>query len=350
MFKNNKKQMIFPSLLTLLPLVLGLILRVTAPEFWYIGMGAPAPLPTILLWMPLLLTALLWTVFYVTARDNQGKNRKVFSLTLWTIPVISNLCIAVTYCAILNPRFSMSSAMLLVLGLLFTVIGNFLPKTRHNHTIGIKVIWSLASSENWNATHRFAGPVWVLGGVVMMLSACLPRRIGMPLFVLVMVLFTLVPILYSWLYYRKQCREGTAPDLKQVKHQFSKWHLLAIAAILIFVCIIMFTGNIKFTFQEDHFTIDSSYDADMVVYYDTIESVEYRETEDRGYRAAGFGSARLLMGLFENEEFGRYSRYSYTACHSAVVLTLNNQATMVISGNNEAETRALYEELSARIG
>lgn len=350
MTKHNKKQLIFASLVTLLPLILGIILRLAAPELWHTGLGTTNPLPTVLLWMPLLLLVLLWITAWVTARDNRGKNQKVFSLVLWTIPVISNLSITVTYCALLGADFPAAQVMLICLGLLFTVIGNFLPKCRQNRTIGIKVIWTLASAENWNATHRFGGPVWMLGGIVMMLCACLPLKIGMPLFIADIIFFTLVPIVYSWLYYKKQCRSGNAPDLKQVKKQFSKWHLLIIAGILIFVAVLMFTGDIEFTFQEDHFTVDSLYDHGMTVYYDTIESVEYRENEDRGYRTAGFGSAKLLMGLFENDEFGRYTRYSYVACKSALVLNLKNDAVMVISGNNDAETRALYEELTARVG
>lgn len=77
MFRNNKKQLIFASLVTLLPTVLGLILRSAAPEIWRIGLGTPAPLPTLLLWMPLLLTGLLWVAAWFTAKDNQGKNKKV---------------------------------------------------------------------------------------------------------------------------------------------------------------------------------------------------------------------------------------------------------------------------------
>lgn len=350
MLKQYKKQMMFATLVTLLPMALGLVLRTAAPWIWNIGMGSPNPLPTILLWMPLMLTLLLWVTAWVTARDNQGKNRKVFSLVLWMIPVISNLCIAVTYCAVLGADFPVASVMLMVLGLLFTVIGNFLPKTRRNGTIGIKVIWTLASDENWNATHRFAGPVWMLGGIVMMLCACLPQKIGIPLFIADLLLFTAAPIHYSWRYYKKQCKAGTAPDLKLVKSKFSKWQLLIMAGILVFVCVIMFMGNIEFTFHQDDFTIASFYDHDVTVSYDTIEAVEYRELENRGCRTAGFGSAKLMMGLFENDEFGRYTRYSYVSCKSAVVLKLKNDAVMVINGNSDAETRDLYNELVKRVG
>ena len=37
---------------------------------------------------------------------------------------------------------------LLFCGLLFIVVGNYLPKCRQSYTIGIKLPWTLASEEN----------------------------------------------------------------------------------------------------------------------------------------------------------------------------------------------------------
>ena len=44
---------------------------------------------------------------------------------------------------------------------MFMVIGNYLPKVKQNNTIGIRVVWTLQDEENWNATHRFSGKIWV---------------------------------------------------------------------------------------------------------------------------------------------------------------------------------------------
>lgn len=47
----------------------------------------------------------------------------------------------------------------------FLVVGNYLPKTRQNYTIGIMIPWTPANEENWNRTHRFAGYLWMSGGI-----------------------------------------------------------------------------------------------------------------------------------------------------------------------------------------
>ena len=60
-----------------------------------------------------------------------------------------------------------SRLMLAALGLLFCVIGNFMPNFRHNYFCGIKSPWALADEENWRRTHRFAGPLWFWGGLAL---------------------------------------------------------------------------------------------------------------------------------------------------------------------------------------
>jgi uncharacterized membrane protein len=57
------------------------------------------------------------------------------------------------------------------MGVLFIFIGNWLPKCKQTYTLGIRLPWTLADEDNWNRTHRFAGPVWVVCGLVVMAGA-----------------------------------------------------------------------------------------------------------------------------------------------------------------------------------
>ena len=49
-------------------------------------------------------------------------------------------------------------------GVMFIILGNYLPKTRLNYVMGIRTPWTLADERVWDKTHRFAGPVFMLGG------------------------------------------------------------------------------------------------------------------------------------------------------------------------------------------
>lgn len=56
-------------------------------------------------------------------------------------------------------------------GALFIVIGNFLGKTRSNWFMGVRTPWTLSSELSWTKTHRLAGRLFALVGVLALLAA-----------------------------------------------------------------------------------------------------------------------------------------------------------------------------------
>ena len=86
------------------------------------------------------------------------------------------------------------------IGVLFVIIGNYLPKCKQNYTIGIKIPWTLDNEENWNKTHRFAGFLWVVCGVAIMFTGFFG---GVWVFLPISFAMVLAPIIYSYLLHRK---------------------------------------------------------------------------------------------------------------------------------------------------
>ncbi len=117
--------------------------------------------------------------------------------------------------------------------------------------------------------------------------------------------------------------------------------------VMILIGLLLITGNIKIYYGEESFTIQASYWMDKQVDYEKIENIEYRDEEISGARTGGFGSFRLLMGSFRNEEFGSYTRYTYKNCNAGIVLIVDGNE-LVISGKNPEETKVIYEELVKR--
>lgn len=56
-------------------------------------------------------------------------------------------------------------------GIIFIVIGNYLPKIRRNYIIGIRTPWTLESEEVWDKTHAFSGPVFMITGLAISILA-----------------------------------------------------------------------------------------------------------------------------------------------------------------------------------
>jgi uncharacterized membrane protein len=62
----------------------------------------------------------------------------------------------------------MNESIFAMLGVMFMVIGNYLGKTRKNFFLGIRTPWTLASDEVWGRTHRLAGRLFIVLGLIML--------------------------------------------------------------------------------------------------------------------------------------------------------------------------------------
>lgn len=62
----------------------------------------------------------------------------------------------------------------LAVGLLFIVIGNFLPRSRSNFTFGIRTPWALTDDRVWARSNRVGGYLMVGAGIACVAGAFLP--------------------------------------------------------------------------------------------------------------------------------------------------------------------------------
>jgi uncharacterized membrane protein len=84
-------------------------------------------------------------------------------------------------------------------GLLFIILGNYMPKVKKNWFVGIRTPWTLASEEVWNKTHRLGGKIFILAGLLMILGIWLPNNWTIWLFSMNMAILILGTTGYSWL-------------------------------------------------------------------------------------------------------------------------------------------------------
>ena len=362
MFKKYKKELILSSLFTLLPILIGLLLWDKLPSkiatHWGVNNQPDgwSSKGIAVFALPLILVGLQWISLWITKLDPQmqKQNKKAFRIIFWIMPCVSIFASCAMYSVALGHSISVTSAPFVILGLMFIGIGNYLPKTTKNLSLGIKVIWTLNDEENWNATHRFAGKLWFIGGIVLMLGIFLPKDAALIFLLPVIFLMVAAPILYAYLYYKKQCREGRGYPLespyKDPKTQkVYKWAVVVPVVILASVLGLMFLGEIHYEFGQTGFTAETSFYDDLTVEYDVIDSIEIRYESIPGSREWGYGSAKLLLGSFHNEEFGLYTRYTYTKADCAIVIR-SNENVLVLSGADKEETEVIYEALLAKTG
>jgi uncharacterized membrane protein len=210
MLKDNKKTLIITSIVTLLPALIGIFLWNRLPDVMATHFGLDNEADGFsskifaVFGLPLFCLALLWMCAWATSRDPRKKNisPKIMTLVLWLIPAVSIVAAVFTYSYNLGMGQKMDLIMGLLCGFLFIVIGNYLPKTRQNYTIGIRIPWTLENEDNWNRTHRFAGFLWVAGGIFMVIMA-FTGLAGNGLLIGFILVISLIPCIYSYLLCKK---------------------------------------------------------------------------------------------------------------------------------------------------
>jgi len=206
--KQYRFQLITTSVVTLLPILVGLILWNKLPDVMATHFGADnqangwSSKAMAVFGLPLILLAVQWMTVLIINFDPKRRNisDKMFSLTLWIIPAISLICCGSIYVSSLQINLNINLLVNIFTGIVFIAVGNYLPKCKRNYTVGIKLPWTLDDDENWNKTHRFGGIVWVLGGMVMLILAFLPVSWMIPDLV-VLAAVVVLPTAYSFLYY-----------------------------------------------------------------------------------------------------------------------------------------------------
>lgn len=151
--------------------------------------------------------ALLLNVIYMIdpKRDNIRRSKEMRQVVRWFIVVLAVLVQLVIVLSGIGVPIDIGYVVSIPIAVLFVVIGNYLPKCRQNYTMGIKLPWTLADEENWTRTHRMAGYVWTVGGILMAVMGIL--RLS-TLYFAVMICMVLIPSVYSYWIYRKKMMEA----------------------------------------------------------------------------------------------------------------------------------------------
>lgn len=209
MIKQNKFKIIISSIITLLPAIFGLVVWERLPEniatsFGWNGEATGYSSKIFAVFgLPAILTFVNLLCILVTNADPRRKNinNKVYSIVIGIVPLCSLICSACIYGNALGYRVNTENIMPVFVGIIILVLGFLLPKCKQNYTIGIKLPWTLYDEENWDKTHKLAGKLWIIGGIVMTIAGLLNLTI---LFMIIVFVIVIIPTVYSYLLYRNK--------------------------------------------------------------------------------------------------------------------------------------------------
>lgn len=154
--------------------------------------------------LPILLVLLMsWFPTIDPKRENYKKFSGAYEILKVAIVVflitIQWLVILYTLGHIQN----ISTVMVLLLSILFIVLGNYMPKFKHNYFVGIKTPWTLASPVSWQKTHRLGGYLFMASGALSIVTLLILPKYASVILIGSLLLAALIVTVYSYIVFKK---------------------------------------------------------------------------------------------------------------------------------------------------
>lgn len=164
-----------------------------------------------LIGVQILLSVITITVYFLIHYLPKIDPKKTVSYSAETFKKISFLLVIflsaiqlITINSSITGRFTLNKFLLPILGLFFAYLGNLMHSIKPNYFFGIRTPWTLEDPETWRATHQLGGKLWFIGGItITIITLILPTKIAFPIFIGIIITMSLIPVIYSYLYFKK---------------------------------------------------------------------------------------------------------------------------------------------------
>jgi len=212
-----KKAFWFSMILGVLQAVAAIIAWQYMPELlpanWGVGGEVTRWTGRWILFLPAMITIGVTTLLYLVPKiDPKGENikrsGKGYPAVMIIIALLGVLIFVMTILAGLGREVSVHIIVPIFVGVLFIVLGNYLPQAKQNYSYGIRMPWTLANEEVWTKTHRVGGIIFVIMGLLWIGSAFLPVPLNLIVPLAVLVIGMGYCVMYSYLTYKKVTTEN----------------------------------------------------------------------------------------------------------------------------------------------
>ena len=140
-------------------------------------------------------------------------NIKVIKISVWIMLIlfaVINAFLLYTSCSQVYPEKNLPSlditkAVTITMGITFIVMGNYIPKTRRNRSIGFRFPWTLYNDTTWNKSNRFSSHVMIIAGSISIIAALFVKKFISTLIMIGSLLISIIIIMiYAYIIYRKE--------------------------------------------------------------------------------------------------------------------------------------------------
>ena len=191
------KSLIITSIICLLPILLGLYLWNDLPESVAIHFNIYneadnfAPKEFAVFGLPILMVFL--QIFCCIINDlnahKHGERIKLETATKWIIPIMTIILQIITFGYSLGWNIDIRKAVAIIIGVMFLIIGNFLPKFDYVKNYNL-------DTEKARKINRFIGYETVVMGILMLITIFLPP-IATAVWLVLLIPYTIISVIYG---------------------------------------------------------------------------------------------------------------------------------------------------------
>lgn len=211
MKKINMKILIITSVVCLLPIILGMLVYSELPEqvaiHWGIDNNPDGYFSKIafVFGMPIMMLAL--QIFCCIVSDisdkNPEANKKAVTVYKWIIPILTVILYIITIMVALGSNLDIRKIVMIILGIIFIVSGNYMPKLRADYFMNMKAFWVKNRDEKLvNKAARITGYMLIISGFLCITSILFKPSVSV-IVIILSILATILIYLYVFCKSRK---------------------------------------------------------------------------------------------------------------------------------------------------
>lgn len=214
MKKIDWKILIITSLICIIPIIFGIVLYEKLPDQMAVHFGINnepneyAPKEFALFGIPIFMTLLqIVCCVFSDLLEQKRQNKKYISIYKWIIPIIGIVCYLTMIAYGTGINLDMRMIVCITLGILFTILGNYLPKTIPN-----KFQLTYMRKEHWEKIKRPVAYFFVIMGLLFIISTFLNPIISLILLGIIIVFAATLVIYLIYLFCNDRKVGGKSND------------------------------------------------------------------------------------------------------------------------------------------
>ena len=179
----------------------------------------------------IILITLFWQIFILyyekkalTALTDKERNGAVSNAKCLTIVSIStSIVFGIMQCFILfgsyfeatknltHASVDIAKVSCILLGVLYIILGNYMPKTKRNGTIGVRISWSMYNDVTWAKSNRFGGIALILTGLLTIVTSIfINGNLSTILMLAYLFVSVIIILIYSYKVYKLEHKQNNS--------------------------------------------------------------------------------------------------------------------------------------------